>query len=178
MAGRDGLMPHIFSMRHYQSNVPMIAILFEIITSFIFLFFMSNIGQLIICAGTINWICMSSFIRNGICFFNDVSFKGILMAAVSLIVLRYKHPDRERPIKVPLPIPIIFIAVLVVLIVGSAVTDVQNIKTSLLLLGTAVPAYIFGVMWKKKPISFNQRYNSFAITLQKLFHVVHDEHHD
>jgi hypothetical protein len=50
-------MPHIFSMRHYQSNVPMIAILFEIIISFAFLFFMSNIGKLIICVGMINWIC-------------------------------------------------------------------------------------------------------------------------
>ncbi len=100
------------------------------------------------------------------------------MAAVGLIVLRYKHPDRERPIKIPLPIPILFITILVVLIIASAVTDVDNIKTSLILLGTAVPAYIFGVMWKKKPSSFNRQYNSFAITLQKLFHVVHDEHSD
>ncbi len=60
MAGRDGLMPHIFSMRHYQSNVPMIAILFEIIISFVFLFFMSNIGKLIICVGMINWTCKSA----------------------------------------------------------------------------------------------------------------------
>lgn len=100
------------------------------------------------------------------------------MAAVGLIVLRYKHPDRERPIKIPLPIPILFITVLVILIGASAVTDLENIKTSLTLLGTAVPAYVFGVMWKKKPASFNRKYNSFAITLQRLFHVVHDEHID
>ncbi len=100
------------------------------------------------------------------------------MAAVGLIVLRYKHPDRQRPIKIPLPIPIIFIIILVILIVASAITDLENIKTSLLLLGTAIPAYIFGVMWKKKPNSFNRQYNSFAITLQKLFHVVHEEHSD
>ncbi|CAF5080523.1 unnamed protein product, partial [Rotaria sp. Silwood1] len=56
VAGRDGLMPHIFSMRHYKTNVPMMAIMFEIITSFVFLFFMSNIGKLIICVGMINWI--------------------------------------------------------------------------------------------------------------------------
>jgi len=61
VAGRDGLMPHIFSMKHYQSNVPMIAILCEIILSFIFLFFMSNIGKLIICVGMINWICKFLF---------------------------------------------------------------------------------------------------------------------
>ncbi|CAF0723956.1 unnamed protein product [Adineta ricciae] len=159
VAGRDGLMPFIFSMRHYETNVPMIAIMFEIIVSFIFLFFMSNIGKLIICVGMINWTC-------------------ILLAAVGLIVLRYKHPDRERPIKIPLLIPILFITVLVVLIGASAVTDLENIKTSLTLLGTAVPAYVFGVMWKKKPASFNRKYNSFAITLQRLFHVVHDEHTD
>ncbi len=100
------------------------------------------------------------------------------MAAVGLIVLRYKHPDRERPIKIPLPIPILFIAILVVLIVASALTDVENISTSLLLLATAIPAYIFGVVWKKKPSSFNRQYNSFAIILQKVFHVVHDEHID
>jgi amino acid transporter len=103
---------------------------------------------------------------------------GILLAAVGLIVLRYKHPDRERPIKVPLAIPIIFIIILVVLIVASALTDVENILTSLLLLATAIPAYIFGVGWKRKPSSFNQRYNSLAIILQKVFHVVHDEHTD
>jgi len=100
------------------------------------------------------------------------------LAAVGLIVLRYKHPDRQRPIKIPLPIPIIFIIILVILIVASAITDLENIKTSLLLLGTAIPAYIFGVLWKKKPNSFNRQYNSFAITLQKLFHVVHEEHSD
>jgi len=159
VAGRDGLMPHIFSMKHYQSNVPMIAILCEIILSFIFLFFMSNIGKLIICVGMINWIC-------------------ILLAAVGLIVLRYKHPDRERPIKIPLPIPILFNIILVVLIVASAITDPENISTSLLLLATAIPAYLFGVVWKKKPSGFNRQYNSFAITLQKVFHVVHDEHID
>ncbi len=100
------------------------------------------------------------------------------MAAVGLIVLRYKDPDRERPMKIPLPIPIVFITILVVLIVASAVTDVENIKTSLLLLATAIPVYVFGVLWKKKPNSFNRKYNSFAITLQKIFHVVHDEHSD
>ncbi len=105
-------------------------------------------------------------------------FIGILLAAVGLVVLRYKHPNRERPIKIPLPIPIIFIAILVILIVASAITDIENIKTSLLLLGTAIPAYVFGVMWKKKPSSFNRQYNTFAITLQKLFHVIHEEHSD
>jgi amino acid transporter len=100
------------------------------------------------------------------------------LAAIGLIVLRYKHPNRERPIKVPLPIPILFIIILVILIVASALTDLENISTSLLLLATAIPAYIFGVGWKRKPDSFNRRYNSFAIILQKLFHVVHDEHID
>ncbi|CAF2824087.1 unnamed protein product [Rotaria sp. Silwood2] len=159
VAGRDGLMPHIFSMRHYKTNVPMMAIMFEIIISFIFLFFMSSIGTLIICAGMINWIC-------------------ILLTAVGLIVLRYKHPNRERPIKIPMIIPIIFIIILVILIGASAITDIENIKTSLILLGTAVPVYIFGVVWKKKPDSFNRQYNSFAIALQKIFHVVQEEHTD
>ncbi|CAF1274345.1 unnamed protein product [Rotaria sordida] len=159
VAGRDGLMPHIFSMRHYKSNVPMMAIMFEIIISFVFLFFMSNIGTLIICVGMINWTC-------------------ILLTAVGLIVLRYKHPDRERPIKIPIIIPIIFIIILITLIGASAITDVENIKTSLILLASAIPAYIFGVVWDKKPDSFNRKYNSFAIALQKIFHVVHEEHTD
>lgn len=97
------------------------------------------------------------------------------MATVGLIVLRYKHPDRPRPIKIPLIVPIIFISILVVLIVASAITDPENIGTSLLLLATAIPAYILGVTWKRKPSSFNRRYNSFALVLQKLFHVVHDK---
>jgi L-type amino acid transporter 5 len=100
------------------------------------------------------------------------------LAAIGLIVLRYKHPDRERPLKVPIVIPIIFIAILVILIVASALTDLENITTSVLLLATAIPAYVFGVMWKKKPKSFNRKYNSFALILQKVFHVVHDEHTD
>lgn len=61
VAGRDGLMPHIFSMKHYQTNVPMIAILCEVILSIIFLFFMSNVRELIICVGMINWICKTSY---------------------------------------------------------------------------------------------------------------------
>ena len=178
VAGRDGLMPHIFSMKHHESNVPMIAILCEIILSAVFLFFMSNIGQLIICVGMINWICKYS---SSPCSLRNSSVtvsKGILLAAVGLIVLRFKHPDRERPLKVPLVIPILFITVLVILIVTSALTDLENITTSLLLLSTAIPAYVIGVMWKKKPSSLIRRYNEFAITLQKVFHVVHDEHTD
>ena len=72
----------------------------------------------------------------------------------------------------------IFIIALVILIVASALTDLDNILTSLLLLGTALPAYIFGVIWKRKTKSFNRQYYSFAYVLQKLFHVVHDEHVD
>ena len=97
---------------------------------------------------------------------------------MGLIVLRYKYPNRERPITIPLIIPILFIAILVVLIVASAVTDPENIRTSLVLLATAIPAYVFGVVWKKKPKGFTRRYNSFALILQKIFHVVHDEHTD
>lgn len=95
-----------------------------------------------------------------------------------MIVLRFKDPNRERPIKVPLVIPIIFIIILVILIVISALTDVENISTSLLLLATAIPAYIIGVVWKRKPKSLVRQYNSFAIMLQKVFHVVHDHHTD
>ena len=171
-------MPHIFSMKHYQSNVPMIAIMCEIILSFGFLFFMSNIGKLIICAGMINWICEDHVKRREQIFGDMPLLIGILLAAVGLIVLRYKDPDRERPIKIPLIIPIIFITALVILIVASALTDLDNILTSLMLLGTAVPAYVFGVMWKRKPKSFNRQYHSFAYVLQKVFHVVHDEHVD
>ena len=103
---------------------------------------------------------------------------GILMSAVSLIVLRYRHPNRERPIRIPIAIPILFIIILSILIIASAITDIENIGTSLILLSTAIPAYVFGVMWKNKPASFNRQYNSFALLLQKLFHVVHDEHRD
>lgn len=100
------------------------------------------------------------------------------MTAVGLVVLRLKDPDRARPIKIPIPIPIIFILILLTLVGASILTDLDNILTSLILLGTAVPAYIFGVLWKKKPKSFVHQYNSFSITLQKLFHVVHEEHTD
>ncbi|CAF2344011.1 unnamed protein product [Rotaria sp. Silwood2] len=159
VAGRDGLMPHVFSMKHYESNVPMIAILFAILLSFSFLFFMSNIGKLIICVGMLNWAC-------------------ILLTVVGLIVLRYKHPNRERPIKVHLIVPIVFISILVILIVASALNDIENISTSLFLLTTAIPVYMFRVMWKKKPSNFNRRYNLFAIMLQKLFHLIRDEHNE
>ena len=103
---------------------------------------------------------------------------GILFAGVGLIILRYRHPDRERPIKISLPIPILFVGILVVLISTSAVTDVDNVITSVKLVGTAVPAYIFGVLWKKKPTNFNRRYNSYARALQKIFHVILEEHVD
>ncbi|CAF4058375.1 unnamed protein product [Rotaria sordida] len=159
VAGRDGLMPYIFSMKHYESNIPVIAILFEIILSFIFLYFISNIRKLIICVGMINWTC-------------------ILLTVVGLIVLRYKHPNRERPIKVPLIISIVFISILIILIVTSVLNDLENISTSLFLLTTTIPTYMFCVMWKKKPSDFNCRYNSFVIMLQKLFHIIYDEHNE
>lgn len=107
-----------------------------------------------------------------------VVVSGILLAAVGLIVLRYKHPNRERPLKVPIIVPIVFIIILVILILVSALTDVENIVTSLLLLATAIPAYVIGVMWKKKPKTIVRRYNAFAMMLQKVFHVVHDHHRD
>ncbi|CAF3802891.1 unnamed protein product [Rotaria sordida] len=154
VAGRDGLMPYIFSMKHYESDIRIIAILFEIILSFIFLYFMSNIRKLIICVDMINWTC-------------------ILSTVVSLIVLHYKHPNRERPIKV-----LLIISILIILIVTSVLNDLENISTSLFLLTTTIPTYMFCVMWKKKPSDFNCRYNSFVIMLQKLFHIIYNEHNE
>ena len=174
VAGRDGMMPHIFSMKHHETGVPMVAILCEIILSFVFLFFMSNIGQLIVCVGMINWICKKS--NKNIISNSFDRFLGILFASVGLIILRFKDPDRERPFRVHMAVPIIFIVILCLLIVASAWEDPDNVRTSLILLATAIPAYIFGVMWEKKPANMMSRYHKVALILQKVFHVVHDTH--
>jgi amino acid transporter len=103
---------------------------------------------------------------------------GILLTVVGLLILRCKDPHRERPLKIPLCIPYVFIIILTLLIGASAITDMENLSRSLLMLFTALPAYCFGVLWKKKPSGFTRHYDSFALTLQKLFQVVHDKHEE
>jgi len=108
----------------------------------------------------------------------------IMISVAGILFLRFKKPNMERPIKVmcckiirlictcitrlmtrifwlqvPLWIPIIFVLLCAFLVIVPCYSRPFEVIMGLLITISGIPAYFFGVAWKKKPIWF-QRINS------------------
>ncbi|MCW3976046.1 MAG: amino acid permease, partial [Candidatus Bathyarchaeota archaeon] len=81
---RDGSLPKFLSTIHRQRGTPWVAVLVVMLASMIFVF----LGDLRLVAGVTNFATFA--------IFSSVN--------LSLIWLRYKQPELERPFKVPLNI--------------------------------------------------------------------------
>ena len=55
----------------------------------------------------------------------------------------------------PLVVPVIFLVVVLFLLVVPLYADPRDTGMGVLITCTGIPVYILGVMWKRKPMAFN-----------------------
>ena len=127
----EGQMPEVLSMIQSTKMTPAPAVLFSAFLSFCYLC-SSNIFALMNYVGFATWL-------------------SIGLGALCVPVLRYQHPEWERPIKVNLIFPILYIiASIMITVVPMAASPLNTaIGTGMIL--TGVPVYFLFIYWKNKP---------------------------
>uniref|UniRef100_A0A8C2XT91 Solute carrier family 7 member 8 n=1 Tax=Capra hircus TaxID=9925 RepID=A0A8C2XT91_CAPHI len=107
---------------------------------------------------------------------NYVGFINYLFYGVTVagqIVLRWKKPDINRPIKVSLLFPIIYLLFWAFLLVFSLWSEPVVCGIGLAIMVTGVPVYFLGIYWQHKPRCFNKFIELLTLVSQKMCVVVY-----
>ncbi|XP_072019859.1 b(0,+)-type amino acid transporter 1-like [Amphiura filiformis] len=105
VAAREGHMINILSMAHVRQHTPVPSTLI-----------MGTIALILIIPADIDEL---------INYFNFTSWLFYGSSFAALLVLRYKHPEWNRPIKVPLPIPIFMVLASCYFVISPIIDDPQ-----------------------------------------------------
>ncbi|XP_068821057.1 large neutral amino acids transporter small subunit 2 [Capricornis sumatraensis] len=150
---REGHLPSVLAMIHVKRCTPIPALLFTCISTLLMLV-TSDIYTLINYVGFINYL-----------------FYGVTVAGQ--IVLRWKKPDINRPIKVSLLFPIIYLLFWAFLLVFSLWSEPVVCGIGLAIMVTGVPVYFLGIYWQHKPRCFNKFIELLTLVSQKMCVVVY-----
>jgi len=155
VGARQGHMPDCLSLVSVENYTPQPALIFLGALSLVYLC-TSNIYTLI------NYTA-----------FVESTF--ILISIASLLYLRWKRPDIERPIKLTLAIPIAFFCICGFLVLLPFYVEPLTIGMAVLITAMGIPVYLFGIMWKSKPKIFHQFMAMLNVNSQKMFMAVKEE---
>ncbi|XP_072037627.1 b(0,+)-type amino acid transporter 1-like [Amphiura filiformis] len=102
-AGREGHMPNIMSMIHVSRITPVPAVLF-----------LGSVTIILMIPGDIDTL---------INYFSFAQWFIYGLAFIAVLILRYKHPEWDRPIKVPLFLPVLMIIASIYLVIAPILDD-------------------------------------------------------
>lgn len=148
-------MPSILSMIQVNHLTPTPAIIAMCLLSLLYLL-SNDIYGLIEYVGFTSWLAI-----------------GIAVACVPW--LRYKHPEWERPIKVPLFWPIIYIIATIFITVVPMLASPENTLMGCLIIATGIPVYYLFIGWQSKPECVHRVVDCITQFLQKIMVVVPPE---
>ena len=94
------------------------------------------------------------------------------LGVLCIPVLRYQHPEWERPIKVNLIFPIIYIIASAMITVIPMMAEPINTARGTGMILTGVPVYFLFVYWKNKPVWFRRLVLEVTEFTQKLLIVL------
>uniref|UniRef100_A0A8C4NC17 Solute carrier family 7 member 8 n=1 Tax=Eptatretus burgeri TaxID=7764 RepID=A0A8C4NC17_EPTBU len=149
---REKHLPILVAMIHIDRRTPIPALLFTCLTSLLMLT-TSDIYTLINYVGFVNYL-----------------FYGVAVAG--LMVLRWKHPEIPRPIKISIVFPVTFVLFWAFLVIFSLISEPVVCGVGLAIMFTGVPVYFIGVYWENKPQSLENLMERMTELGQKLFMVV------
>lgn len=155
VGARQGHFPDFLSLVSVDNFLPKPSLVFLCLLSLLYLF----VGDIYV---LINY---ASFVES--------SF--ILLSIASLLYLRWKQPDMERPIKISLGIPILFLAICTFLVIMPIYVEPVQVGMGILITIIGVPVYFVGVYWRNKPHWFNKIMYTCTVASQKLFFAVKEE---
>lgn len=155
VGARQGHFPDFLSLVSVKSCLPQPSLVFLGVLSVLYLF----VGDIY---ALINY---ASFVES--------SF--ILAAIASLLYLRWKRPEMERPIKVSIGIPIVFLIICAFLVFMPLYVEPVQVGMGILITVIGVPVYLVGVHWRNKPQWFNEFMHGCTMGSQKLFNAVKEE---
>ncbi|XP_037902969.1 large neutral amino acids transporter small subunit 1-like [Hermetia illucens] len=158
VGARNGHMPSFLSHINMNKFTPVPSLVFLCILSLLMLV-VSDVYVL---------ITYSSIVES---FF-------IMLTVSAVLYFRYKHPNMERPIKVPLWIPIVFVIICAFLIIIPCYVAPYEVGMGVLITAAGIPFYYFGVVWKDKPIWVQESIKRFTVTCQKIFLAAKEEKED
>ncbi|CAH0395570.1 unnamed protein product [Bemisia tabaci] len=149
VGARYGHFPAMLSHISVDRFTPTPSLVFLNILSLIMLY-TSNVRDL---------ITYSTFVES---FFITLSVSGLLY-------LRWKQPNRPRPIKISIWIPILFVILCLFLVVLPFFDSPLVVGVGSLITLSGVPVYYFGVVWQPKPKWFRSALDKTTYVVQKLF---------
>ncbi|XP_043579791.1 large neutral amino acids transporter small subunit 2 isoform X1 [Bombus pyrosoma] len=110
-----------------------------------------------------------------------VSFVEALFTTLSvsgLLWLRYKSPDRQRPIKVSIVLPIIFFIICAFLVTFPCYVSPWEVGVGVIIILSGIPMYCIFIYWEKKPKWIIRSSHNFNMICAKLFMCVQEEKSD
>ncbi|KAI8504402.1 Large neutral amino acids transporter small subunit 1 [Branchiostoma belcheri] len=156
VGAREGHLPDILAMVNVHRYTPVPSLILGGILSLIMLC-TTDVYVLINYASFVYWI-----------------FIG--MAILGLVVIHFKYPSMERPVKMPVVLPIIFVlACLFIVVVSIWVAPIECLAGAGITL-TGVPVYFFGVYWQNKPKWLTDKFDACTVFCQKIMTCCKEEH--
>uniref|UniRef100_UPI00398EE0E4 Y+L amino acid transporter 2-like n=1 Tax=Pristiophorus japonicus TaxID=55135 RepID=UPI00398EE0E4 len=153
VAAREGHLPQILSMIHVTRFTPVPALLVNGLVTMIYLI-VEDIFQLIYYFSFSFWL-----------------FIGLSVAGQ--IYLRWKQPDRHRPLQLNMCIPVFFCLCSVGLVTVPVYTDVINCLIGIAISLSAIPVYLMAKLLSKFEWPYCQRITAFITrNMQMLFFCV------
>ncbi|XP_066940167.1 Y+L amino acid transporter 2-like [Macrobrachium rosenbergii] len=158
VGARQGHLPQILALINKDNYTPVPSLLFLGFMT-VFMLISSDVAVLI------NYIS-----------FSESAF--ILTSIAALLWLRYKEPDRHRPIKVWLGFPILFFVICLFLVVLPIIQRPIELGVAILVISVGVPVYYVCIHREKKPPCLENFMDNVTRTTQILCRGLPEEKHE